>query len=78
MKVFIVVILFIALAAADDKFGESISGFLRITGGTKAKPKLVPSFVGLQVFYDHGTKTCGGFLGPTANQIVTAANCVFE
>jgi hypothetical protein len=51
---------------------------IRITGGAKVKPISVPSYVALQIFFDRGTKTCGGFLGPAADQIVTAASCVFE
>jgi hypothetical protein len=30
------------------------------------------------VYYDSGTKTCGGILGPAADQIITAARCVFD
>lgn len=87
MKSFIFVILFITSAIAEheevlvgdySESGEEHLGFMRITGGTKAKPRIVPSYVALQIYYDHGTKTCGGFLGPAANQVVTAANCVFE
>jgi hypothetical protein len=59
-------------------YEEEVSAYLRVTGGSKAKHRIVPSFVALRIFFDHGTRTCGGFLGPTADRIVTAANCVFE
>jgi hypothetical protein len=93
MKGFIVSILifFIALSKAEQEneevsvgdysegdYSEDNLDLFRITGGTRAKPRLVPSYVALQIYFDHGTRTCGGFLGPAANQIVTAANCVFE
>jgi secreted trypsin-like serine protease len=80
-----ILIIFMVLAAALAQnavevgdYYEEISSFLRVTGGTKAKNRIVPSFVALQIYFDHGTRTCGGFLGPAADQIVTAANCVFE
>lgn len=79
----IVATLLISVAMAQDsvEVGDSLeeaSSFLRITGGTKAKHRILPSFVALQIYFDHGVRTCGGFLGPTADRIVTAANCVFE
>jgi hypothetical protein len=55
MRRFIAVIFFAALAIADqdavsvgDYSEEYDPAFFRITGGTRAKPRSVPSFVALQ------------------------------
>lgn len=82
MKLLIAVFLLSVVSAQNSvEVGDSdeeVTSFLRVTGGMKAKHRIVPSFVALQIFFDHGTRTCGGFLGPSADRIVTAANCVFE
>lgn len=69
MKVFVA--LFFVVAVSANIF-ES-----RIAGGNKAKPGKITSFVALQIEYDAGIKGCGGLLS-SANQVITAANCVFR
>lgn len=84
MRYFIVVIFLLSAVLAqdtldvDDDDGGEMSTFLRVTGGTRAKLRLVPSFVKLRIYFDHGVRICGGFLGPSADRVVTSANCVFE
>lgn len=68
MKVF-VALFFVAAVSANF---ES-----RIAGGNKAKPGKITSFVALQIEFDTGIKGCGGLLS-SANQVITAANCVFR
>jgi secreted trypsin-like serine protease len=78
MKGFITAIFILFLALAQAAIEEDHSNLFRITSGVKAKANSVPSYVALQIFFDRGTKTCGGFLGPAADQVVTAASCIFE
>lgn len=71
MKVF-VALLTIAMVSAHPNI-ES-----RITGGADAKAGTIKSFVALEIEFERGLRTCGGFLGLPENVIFTAASCVFE
>lgn len=71
MKTFIVLL---ALATAvESKAIES-----RITGGTPAVAGAVPSFAALQIEFERGIRTCGGFLHSNMDRIVTTASCLWE
>lgn len=61
-------------------FSSVTSSFLRprIAGGTTAATGVVPSFVAIRIEWTRGTRLCGGLLGPIANQIITAAGCLWE
>lgn len=79
MLSFIVAMFIVAIRAQDyTEFESEVPNYFRITGGSRSGFRKVPSFVGLKIYYDSGTKQCGGFLGPAADRIVTAARCVFE
>lgn len=68
MKVFVVLFFIVAVSANFES---------RIAGGKKAKAGKITSFVALQIEFDTGIKGCGGLLS-SANQVITAANCVFR
>lgn len=68
MKVFVVLFFIVAVSANFES---------RIAGGIKAKAGKITSFVALQIEFDSGIKGCGGLLS-SANQVITAANCVFR
>lgn len=71
MKAFIAFLLFAAVSARHQ-FSS------RITGGTDAKANSVPSFVALEIEFERGIRSCGGFLGIPEDRVITSASCVFE
>jgi secreted trypsin-like serine protease len=70
MKAFIAI--FVLVATVNANLDS------RITGGTDAKTGTFKSFVAIEVEFERGTRTCGGYLDVKMDRVITAASCVFD